>query len=141
VTRSFWHAAFFSLLMTFATMPAPAAPMSDEWQAVITGQVEAFHAQDGAAALGFAGSGFKIRFEDPSMFMQAIRQWGYSAIVDSSSHSFGAYQLIDPDHVLQLVSFTGPDQVIYQAMYQLVREPEGWRIAGVQMMKTGGMGA
>ena len=139
--RSFLYAAFFSFIAAFAVMPANAAPMSDEWQATITGQVEAFHAQDGAAALGFAGSGFKARFTDPASFLQAIRDWGYAAIMESSSHSFGAYQVIDADHVLQLVTFTGPDQVIYRAVYQLVREPEGWRIAGVQMMKTGGMGA
>jgi hypothetical protein len=141
MTRSFWYAAFFSILMMFAAAPANAAPMSDEWQAIITGQVEAFHAQDGNAALGFAGTGFKARFTDPSAFLQAIRDWGYAAIMDSHSHSFGAYQLIDQDHVLQLVDFLGPDQAIYQAVYQLVREPDGWRIAGVQMMKTGGMGA
>ena len=139
--RSFLYAAFFLSIAAFAAMPANAAPMSDEWQATITGQVEAFHAQDGAAALGFAGSGFKARFTDPASFLQAIRDWGYAAIMDSSSHNFGAYQVIDADHVLQLVTFTGPDQVIYRAVYQLVREPEGWRIAGVQMMKTGGMGA
>jgi hypothetical protein len=141
MTRSFWYAAFFSILMVFAAAPANAAPMSDEWQAIITGQVEAFHAQDGNAALGFAGGGFKARFTDPSAFLKAIRDWGYAAIMDSRSHSFGAYQLIDQDHVLQLVDFLGPDQAIYQAVYQLVREPDGWRIAGVQMMKTGGMGA
>ena len=139
--RFFLYAALFSLMAAFAVLAAHAAPMSDEWQATITGQVDAFHAQDGASALGFAGSGFKERFTDPGSFLQAIRDWGYAAILDSRSHSFGAYQVIDADHVLQLVTFTGPDQVIYQAVYQLVREPEGWRIAGVQMMKTGGMGA
>ena len=139
--RSFLYAAFFSLMAVLVVATAQSAPMSDEWQATISGQVDAFHAQDGAAALDFAGSGFKSRFTDPASFLQAIRDWGYSAIMESSSHSFGAYQLIDADHVLQLVTFTGPDQVIYQAVYQLVREPEGWRIAGVQMMKTGGMGA
>lgn len=140
MTRSLWYAAFFSLFMLFSAAPARAAPMSVEWQAVITGQVDAFHAEDGTAALGFAGEGFKARFTDPALFLQAIREWGYSAIMESSSHSFGAYQIIDPDHVLQVVDFTGPDQVIYQAIYQLVREPEGWRIGGVQMVKTGGMG-
>ena len=141
MTKSFWYAAFLSLVMLLAAVPARAAPMSDEWQAAITGQVDAFHAEDGAAALGFAGAGFKQRFADPSEFLQAIRAWGYGAIVEARSHSFGAYQVIDADHVMQLVIFTGPDQAIYQAVYQLVREPEGWRIGGVQMMKTGGMGA
>jgi hypothetical protein len=139
--RSLLNAALFSVLMLFAGVPAQSAPMSSEWQATITGQVEAFHAQDGVAALAFAGSGFKARFTDPASFLQTIREWGYAAIMDSRSHSFGAYEVIDADHVLQLVIFTGPDQVIYRAVYQLVREPEGWRIAGVQMMKTGGISA
>jgi hypothetical protein len=141
MTKSFLYAAFLSFLLMLAPVTAQADPASEEWQAVITGQVNAFHGQDGAAALGFAGSGFKDRFADPALFLQAIREWGYAAIMDSSSHSFGAYQQIDAEHVLQLVNFTGPDQSIYQAVYQLLREPDGWRIAGVQMVKTGGMGA
>jgi hypothetical protein len=141
MTKSFLYAAFLSLFLTFGSVTANADPISDEWQAVITGQVEAFRASDGSAALSFAAAGFKARFADPDMFVPAIREWGYSAIVDSRSHSFGAYQLVDPNLALQAVTFTGPDQALYQAIYRLEREESGWRIGGVQMMKTSGMGA
>ena len=135
------YAAFLSLLLMLVPVNANADPMSDEWQAVITGQVEAFRASDGPAALSFAAAGFKESFTDPAVFVQAIREWGYSAIVDSRSHSFGAYQLVDPNLALQAVTFTGPDQALYQAIYRMEREEPGWRIGGVQMMKTSGMGA
>ena len=141
MTKPLLHAAFLLLLLMLAPVSANADPVSDEWQAVITGQVEAFRASDGPAALGFAAAGFKARFADPDMFVAAIREWGYSAIVDSRSHSFGAYQLVDPNLALQAVTFTGPDQALYQAIYRLEREESGWRIAGVQMMKTSAMGA
>ena len=139
--KSFLYAAFLSLVLTLLPSSANADPVSDEWQVVITGQIEAFRASDGTAALGFAARGFKARFTDPAVFVQAIRDWGYSAIVDSRSHSFGAYQLVKPNVALQAVTFTGPDQTLYQAIYQLEREESGWRIGGVQMMKTSAMGA
>jgi hypothetical protein len=139
--KSFLYAAFFSLVLTLSPGNANADPVSDEWQVVITGQIEAFRASDGSAALGFAAKGFKARFTDPRVFVQAIRDWGYAAIVDSRSHSFGAYQLVNPNVALQAVTFTGPDQALYQAIYQLEREESGWRIGGVQMMKTSAMGA
>jgi hypothetical protein len=141
MSKSFLSAAFLFLFLAFVPANANADPISDEWQAAITGQIEAFRASDGSAALSFAAAGFKARFADPDMFVPAIREWGYSAIVDSRSHSFGAYQVLDPNRAMQAVTFTGPDQALYQAIYQLEREEGGWRIGGVQMMKTSGMGA
>jgi hypothetical protein len=112
-----------------------------EWQAVITGQVEAFRIHDGAGALSFAGASFKQNFPDPAAFEKAIRDWGYAAIMDSRSHSFGPYQQVNENVVLQAVRFTGPDSVLYDAIYQLNKEPDGWRVGGVQLVKTTGMGA
>jgi hypothetical protein len=108
---------------------------------VITGQVEAFRRHDAAGALSFAGASFKQEFADPALFEQAIREWGYAPLMESRSHSFGAYQQVSDIVVLQAVKFTGPDSVLYDAIYQLNREPEGWRVGGVQLVKTAAMGA
>jgi hypothetical protein len=138
--------SWFGVLLSIFLVLAPAAhaqddPMAAEWQAVVTGQVEAFRTHDGAGALSFAGASFKQNFPNPADFEQAIRNWGYSAIMDSRSHSFGPYQQVNENVVLQAVRFTGPDSVLYDAIYQLNREPDGWRVGGVQLVKTTGMGA
>lgn len=143
MTKNSWFALVLSLLLLFAP-PALAQndPPAPEWQAVITGQVEAFRHHDGTAALSFAGSTFQANFgANPEAFLQQIDAWGYGAIMESRSHSFGPFQQVNPDVVLQAVRFTGPDSILYDAVYQLNREESGWRIGGVQLIKTTGMGA
>ena len=142
MTKLSWFGVILSLLL----MIAPAAqaqddPLAAEWQAVITGQVEAFRHHDGTAALSFAGTFFQQNFADPEIFLQQIDAWGYGAIMESRSHSFGPYQQVEPNVVLQAVRFIGPDSVLYEAIYQLNKEESGWRVGGVQLMKTAGMGA
>ena len=138
--------SWFGVLLSILLLLAPAAraqddPAAAEWQAVITGQVEAFRMHDAPGALSFAGASFKQNFTNPADFEQAIRDWGYGAIMESRSHSFGPYQQVNETVVLQAVKFTGPDSVLYEAIYQLNKEPDGWRVGGVQLIKTAGMGA
>jgi hypothetical protein len=137
--------SWFGVVMGLLLMVAPVAAQEtitgpDDWQATITGQVEAFRLHDAPGALSFAGQSFKEGFADPQVFLQAIVDWGYAPIVDSRSHSFGAYRLIGPDMVLQSVTFVGPDQSLYEAIYQLNLEDAGWRVGGVELIKTPGVG-
>lgn len=112
------------------------------WQATITGQVEAFRAEDGAAALSFAGKGFRAQFEgQPEAFYAAIIASGYEAIVSSRSHSFGEFNKVDELTVMQVVNFVGRDHGLYSALYQLADEPgEGWRVQGVVLRREAGVG-
>ena len=137
--------SWFGVLLALVLFVAPAQAQDDivaaEWQAVITGQVEAFRMHDAPGAFSYAASSFHQNFATPDAFVQAIRDWGYEAIMDSRTHSFGPYQQVNENVVLQAVRFTGPDSVLYEAIYQLNKEPDGWRVGGVQLMKTAGMGA
>jgi hypothetical protein len=134
----------FLLGLVLWAMPAAAqddgAADAAQWQAAITGQVEAFRKGDAPGALSFAGAEFKQGFADPRAFVMAIISWGYEPIVTSRSHSFGPYKMTTPDEVMQDVKFVGADQLLYEAIYQLEHEPDGWRIHGVQMVKTKGVG-
>ena len=118
-----------------ATPPAQQVPDPSAWQAVVTGQIEAFRKGDAAAALGFAASGFRKMFSNPAVFMVSIAQSGYAPIMTSVSHSFGSFTQLDPDSVMQVVTIVGPRQEIYQAIYSLGREADGWRVQGVTLMK------
>lgn len=109
------------------------------WQGAITGQVEAFRAHNAPAAFDFAAQPFHTQFASAEAFFSAIVSSGYSPIMESKSHSFGAYQLIRPDLVQQFVTFVGTDQKLYQSIYELVLEPEGWRVTGVQLVQAPGV--
>jgi hypothetical protein len=135
--------AILALVLIAMALVAPAMAQSEEapWQAVVTGQIEAFRTGDGVAALNYAGAGFKAQFEDPNDFIKAITAAGYGPIVASRSHSFGDYNKVSDSEVLQVVKFVGPDQGLYEALYQMVDEPgTGWRVQGVVLRREPGVG-
>jgi hypothetical protein len=124
-------------------LAAPAVAQVDKvpWQAVVTGQIEAFRAGDGAAALKLAGAGFKEQFRDPDIFLAAVVASGYGPIVESRSHSFGEFTKLSDTAVMQVVRFVGSDQGLYEALYQMVDEPDtGWRVQGVALRRQEGVG-
>jgi hypothetical protein len=110
------------------------------WQAVITGQIEAFRQGDAVEALSYAGAPFHEAYPDPKQFFLAIIASGYAPIALSRSHSFGPFKLVAPDMVLQDVKLVDTDLTLYEAIYQLKKEPDGWRVSGVQLTKTAGVG-
>jgi len=135
------------ILLALALMVGLLAPAVGQsggmpWQATVTGQIEAFRAKDGAAALNFAGEAFRTQFEGrPEAFYMAIVGTGYGPVVESRSHSFGAFNKVSDTVVMQVVRLVGPDQALYEALYQLGNEPgEGWRVLGVALRKAAGVG-
>jgi hypothetical protein len=126
-----------------ATNP-PAEMMAPEtieapWQDVISSQIQAFRDHDAPAAFSYAGAGFQTSFPNAETFFNAIVTSGYAPIMDSVSHSFGAFQMVGQIGVIQEVKLVGRDQAIYEAIYQLTEEPVGWRVQGVQLVKQQGI--
>lgn len=130
----------FVMLLGLA-WPATAQDDPTPWQATITGQIEAFRAQDGEAALALAGEGFRTQFAgQPAAFYAAILASGYAPIVQSRSHSFGKSRQLSDSVVAQVVRLVGPDQSLYEAIYQLENEADlGWRVLGVVLRKDAGV--
>ncbi len=132
-------------LVAQATPVVPSAPdvaaehEEDAWQQVISGQITAFRAGDAPGAFSFAGASFQRSFPNPFAFFQAIIASGYAPIATSKSHSFGTFQHEGPS-VLQLVRLVGPNQELFQAVYQLTEEPDGWRVQGVMLSAPAGIG-
>jgi len=109
------------------------------WQEVISGQIQAFRDHDAPVAFSYAGAGFQVTYPTAEAFFEAIVTSGYAPIMDSKSHSFGPYEMVGDIGVVQEVRFTGLDQSLYRAVYQLTEEPEGWRVQGVQLIKEAGI--
>lgn len=112
------------------------------WHETISGQIDAFRRGDGDAALRFAGMSFQKQYrnKDGQAFVEDIKRSGYAPIVESFSHSFGDFRRVEGQTVLQVVNFQGPKQGLYQALYQLSIEPDGWRIQSVQLRREPGIG-
>lgn len=131
------------VLVSLLGVPARAQtadPSPIEWQAAIAGQILAFRNHDAPGALFFASAPFHARFEDPKEFFISIISMGYAPIMDSTSQTFGPFKLIEPDQVVQDVKLLGKDQSIYEAIYALTKEEGGWRVSGVQLVKTSAVG-
>jgi len=141
MTRLSWLGVALSVLLVSPTpLRADPGPLASEWQTVIASQILAFRTHDADAALNYAGDAFHKSFSDPREFFVAIMGSGYSPIMESVSQSFGHYKILSPDLVLQEVKLTGSDQTVYEALYQLSHEASGWRVLGVQLMKTRSLG-
>lgn len=130
--------ALFSVVMPVSAQQAPVAPTP--WQDAISGQIQAFRDHDAPAALSYAGRGFQAAFPSAEAFFVSIIGSGYAPIMESRSHSFGTFQMIDDKSVAQRVKLTGAKQELYEAVYLLVEEAEGWRVQGVQLAKTAAVG-
>jgi hypothetical protein len=123
-----------------AAPPAAIAPDAAAWQDVITGQIEAFRKGDAPAAFGYAAAAFQKNFPDAMTFMTLIAASGYTPIFTSVSHSFGKFDRPDDVTVVQEVKFVGAKQDLYEAIYLLGKEAQGWKVQGVQLMKIDGLG-
>lgn len=139
--------SWFGVMMSFVMMLGGVAraedhylPSAQEWQTVIHAQIEAFRNHDAPTALSYASEEFHKQFTDPNAFFVAIIASGYSPIMESLSESFGSFELQGENEVLQEVRLTGTDQNVYEAIYELTRETAGWRVHGVQLIKTKAIG-
>lgn len=121
------------------TDPAAPAVTVAPWQEVISNQIQAFRDHDAPVAFSYAGAGFQVTYPSAEAFFNAIVTSGYAPIMESKSHSFGPYEMVGATGVVQEVRFTGLDQSLYRAVYQLTEEPGGWRVQGVQLVKEAGI--
>ena len=133
------------LLLLGLMLPAKVAAQAEEqapmpWQETISSQIQAFRDGDAPGALRYAGMGFQTAFRSPEAFFLTIMGSGYAPIGTSVSHSFGAFQRIDESNVAQQVRLVGPAQELYEAVYVLREEAAGWRVQGVQLVKTAAVG-
>jgi hypothetical protein len=131
------RAIAFALLMTGLVRAEDVAV--PEWQATVTGQIEAFRAHDAPGAFVFASAPFHTAFPSAEAFFVAIIGSGYGPIMESVSHSFGEFTQLNENAVAQEVMFTGKDLSRYEAIYVLTQEADGWRVSGVQLAKTPGL--
>ncbi len=138
--RVYLQALLALVLMAGAAQAQDGLAADAPWQDVITAQVEAFRAADATEAFRYAAAPFQSAFPDAETFLITIVGSGYGPIMESTSHSFGAHAQLDARSLAQQVMFTGRDLSRHEAIYVLTEEEGGWRVSGVQLVKSPGMG-
>jgi hypothetical protein len=99
------------------------------FQEIISRQISAFKADDGATAFGFASPDLQAKFGSAAVFMEMVRS-GYAPVYRPRSVEFRdvVEHDIGPE---QQVFVIGPDGRAYIAHYMMERQPDGsWRISG-----------
>jgi hypothetical protein len=136
--------SLLGLLMLFsAPLRAESLSADDKaaFQSVISGQIEAFRAEDGARAYSYAAPMIKQIFPNPDVFMNMVRQ-GYQPVYRPQSFKFGAAGLSASGRPIQRVTVVGPDGVTYEAIYTMERQPDGsWQISGCAIVRAPDLGA
>ena len=98
-------------------------------QSVISGQVDAFRADDGATAFDYASPSIRAMFGTPDNFMRMVRQ-GYRPVYRPRVFEF--QEIVEIQGVpAQRVFVVGPDGVPRIAVYLMELQGDGsWRIDG-----------
>ena len=139
VVRMFRHIALlaFSCLMIATARGDALTP----WQETVAAQIAALQEGEAEVALALAGARFREGYADPQRFLADIERAGYGPIIAARTHRFGTFRETEGGLVLQVVTLTGPDQSLYEAIYELIEEPDqGWRVRGVVLRKLPGLG-
>jgi ketosteroid isomerase-like protein len=124
------------LLFVFLLAPVKAETADQSaFQAVISGQLEAFKKDDGQTAYSFAAPIVKGIFPSAEIFMGMVKR-GYEPIYKNTKYVFGDLATDTLGRPAQHVIITASDGKRYEAVYAMQQQPDGtWKIAGVQMVE------
>jgi hypothetical protein len=131
--------SLLALMMLFAApLRAESLSVADKaaFQSVISGQIDAFRAEDGPRAYGYAAPMIKQAFPNPDIFMNMVRN-GYQPVYRPQSFTFGEAGFSASGRPIQTVTVVGPDGITYEAIYTMERQPDGsWQISGCAIVRA-----
>lgn len=131
-------AVLAALFMSVSISQAQSLSDSDksQFQSIISGQIEAFRADDGARAYSYAAPMIRQIFPTPETFMRMVQQ-GYPQVYRPQSFTFGKAEFSASGRPTQRVSIVGPDGINYEAVYTMEQQPDGsWQINGCAIVRA-----
>lgn len=129
----------FLCLAVLVTVPALGQDRQPDIRGVISGQIEAFEADDFALAFGFASPTIRRIFRTPENFGQMVRN-GFPMVWRPSDVRFGT-QVERGGKTYQPVFLRDQKGVGYVALYEMVKIGNEWQINGVQVLPEAEYGA
>lgn len=129
-----------SLVPLSALHADPLSKAQASWEAVITSQIDALRTGDASTALKLSTRAFQVSYSaEPQLFIDAIVSAGYAPILESRSHGFAEFVQLRPHEAVQLVRVVGRDYLVYEVVYDLVEEADGWRVRNVALVGQNGL--
>jgi hypothetical protein len=110
-----------------------------EIRSVITRQIEAFEADDFAAAFDFASPGIKRMFGSPERFGEMVRE-GYPMVWRPGELRFSELEA-EGGRMVQGVLVTDRAGAVFMLDYHMIQGEGGWLIDGVTLRRAGDVGA
>ena len=135
--------ALFALLAFPMPLSAQAVGEAEamEFQRIITSQLDAFSADDGAGAYAFAAPTIRRMFPTPEIFMSMVKQ-GYPPVYRRRSYAFGRIGNEMGGAPTQHVTIIDMNGKAWTALYAMERQPDGsWKIIGCQLVEAPGTNA
>jgi hypothetical protein len=128
----------FSLLVDTARSGEIAASDSQEFQRVISAQIEAFRADDGPAAYSYAAPLIQKAFPTSDVFMDMVRK-GYAPVYRPRSFAFGEVTAEMNNRPTQRVTIIDGNGKAWIALYAFEKQPDGsWKIIGCSLEESQG---
>lgn len=116
----------------------PAWAQQSAFESIISRQIEAFRAGDGATAFSFASPSLQRMFQTPDNFIAMVKR-GYMAVYAPRRFNFPGTETDPQGRPVQLVEVVDGDGRVWTARYTFEQQPDGsWRIAAVTLEKAPG---
>ena len=107
---------------------------------IISEQIAAFNADDGAKAWSYAAPSIQQIFPTPDIFMSMVKN-GYQPVYRQKSISFGEISG-SADRPVQHVTIVDMNGKLWEALYTMQKQPDGtWKISGCVLIPVPGVGA
>lgn len=130
------------LLVGLATAPARAEDVTSgeaqEFQRIISEQIDAFRSDDGGRAYSYAAPMIQKAFPTSDVFMEMVRK-GYAPVYRPRSFAFGKITNEMNNRPTQRVSIIDSNGKAWIALYAFEKQPDGsWKIIGCSLVESQG---
>jgi hypothetical protein len=124
--------------------PAGAQQVSESdaaaFRQIISDQIAAFNADNGAKAWSYAAPSIKQMFPTPDVFMSMVKN-GYQPVYRQKSFAFGDIKQ-SGDRPVQEVTIIDLEGNVWTALYTMQKQPDGsWKISACTLVKVPGVNA
>jgi hypothetical protein len=125
----------FGLFAGHASAEEPAANAAQAVTQVVQSQLDAFAEDNAEKAFSLATAATQSLAGTPNAFLRVIKRQ-FTPIYRHRDALFSEPEIIG-EHALQVVQLTDHDNLVWIAIYQVEREPDGtWKVDGCQLFET-----
>ncbi|MEM8591252.1 MAG: DUF4864 domain-containing protein [Pseudomonadota bacterium] len=130
---------YLTIILLCLSFAAPASAQSEGIQSTISGQMEAFRADDFERAFSFAAPNIKSMFGSSETFGTMVRN-GYPMVWKNTGVRYLELRELG-GRLWQMVQVEDENGAFHYLDYLMIETDEGWQIGAVQFLPDPGVGA